>query len=459
MSLKFDDLVTMIHEAKGTKPGERYHNVRNSEPTPSENIGDTVSGVGSSPVGKSNYNPELRTFDQKDPADVGGKDAGSAKRLLTMAMRLLKNDDLFDIQLKGAFKEFKVREINAANEKILKNYPSAIQKQDSTITGLENQIFRHRKTLADQKSSKNISTLESEIAEIESKIKIHNSKKQQYEEILDGVYEEIDDYIDANERINDSVLQTVTGILETSAKILHKQIVKKMGSKPKMTTIPLHELDVKKMEEDVKTDLDLQLQLVETMMSEDAQINPFMKFLDQAELKYENAKQSAYDVSRGDNYSIAIQVAIKNLPVVQFASYYLNTIMKVPRVKFAKSHAEKLEKQTSGEAGMLGKLAKIENSEQFETLKPALKKYINDLNTEKLGMPETAKNGLMSLVDKPFVSQKGRPNSANKIGFMLKSMNITESFDDYAERILKSIDFDIDSFKIDLMEVVQRKQR
>jgi hypothetical protein len=55
MNMKFEELVALV-EAKGTKPGERYQNAMNAE-------GPT--GVSSSPIGKSNYNPEKRVADSR----------------------------------------------------------------------------------------------------------------------------------------------------------------------------------------------------------------------------------------------------------------------------------------------------------------------------------------------------------------------------------------------------------
>jgi signal transduction histidine kinase len=56
--MKFEDLYALVSEAKGTKPGERYYNVQRNVPKNSEGIGKDFSGVGSSPIGKSDYNPE-----------------------------------------------------------------------------------------------------------------------------------------------------------------------------------------------------------------------------------------------------------------------------------------------------------------------------------------------------------------------------------------------------------------
>ena len=88
--MNFDELALMV-EAKGTKPGERYKNARNSE---------GPSGITSSPIGKSNYNPEIREFDQKHPADKGKGDAIEVISLLSKAISLLKNDDVFEDQIK-----------------------------------------------------------------------------------------------------------------------------------------------------------------------------------------------------------------------------------------------------------------------------------------------------------------------------------------------------------------------
>lgn len=64
--MNFDELCKLVEEAKGTKPGERYHNARTSEPYKSKDIGSKVSGVAASPIGKSDNFEERVPIDQKN---------------------------------------------------------------------------------------------------------------------------------------------------------------------------------------------------------------------------------------------------------------------------------------------------------------------------------------------------------------------------------------------------------
>ena len=80
----FQDLYKLVTEAKGTKPGERLTNVKS---------GNGPSGISSSPIGKSNYNPELPDKIDNGPSDKGSRDFASVIGLLGKSFQILKNDE------------------------------------------------------------------------------------------------------------------------------------------------------------------------------------------------------------------------------------------------------------------------------------------------------------------------------------------------------------------------------
>jgi hypothetical protein len=100
--MKFNKLVKIVTEAKGTKPGERYFNSKRSDPTQTISIGGGkfVSPISSSPVGKTE-SPELRTpvdrweFDPTQGKDIGSSISSKVYSTMLTSFGLLLNDEDF----------------------------------------------------------------------------------------------------------------------------------------------------------------------------------------------------------------------------------------------------------------------------------------------------------------------------------------------------------------------------
>lgn len=434
MSLKFDDLVSMIRESKGTKPGERFKSVQDKE---------GPSGISSSPIGKSDYNPEKFTDFKNDPKDKGSADFTSTIKLLGKAFQLLKNDDVFIDQMKGIMNGFKRNrnQISAYQESVLKTKPKTIDNLWGQINRLIT-IVNDPKKREDKDHGKFVDELE--------KLR---ATKDAHEEELNKVYSEVENVAGDNEEINNEYLeQLLTVIKHTTQRLYKKQLADLENSAPlPPTIIPMHELDFSKLADTVSKDAEAQLKLLEMLMSSESSVNPLIAFMDLQEERYDEAKNLYFQAKRGDNYSISIEQLYRNLPLFSLVNYFSHVILKSPAITLNKKQSKRV---SSGGDDMLKKLSDVKNEAQFDNMRPEILEYIKGLK-----LPKESKNGLKQLANGPFVVRKGAPNAAFKLRSMLVASSITESFDEYSEKILKSVDFDEDSFKLDLMEVTQRKKR
>lgn len=461
-----------LNEAKGTKPGERYNNARNS---------NGPSGVTSSPIGKSNYNPEKPEFTQKDPVDEGSN-INDVFRVLSKSLSLLKDDDTFEDQIKGVLNGFKKnrKQISIEQETILKNYDKIIDKYDGLIAQYTKRLFspsfaadvysvgkskvrdtatgrlkdtaNHALGKGTTISGKQNSSKE----ELEEKLEEAKTKKEMYTKILDDTRADTESISLENEELNEEYLHQFLLIVNYTTKRLYKRLSDSLGEEAKSnlkTVVPLHELDVDRIDKAAAKEAEVQLQLLEMLMSDSPESNPLLKFLDLVEENYDEAKEKSYLLKNGDNYSITIEILYKHLPLFKLSNYYYMVIMKKPAIKLT-THQKTIVKGANNKAGgILAQLDSIKSETQFEKLKPELVKYI-DNNSDIKG---AHKQALMAIVNGPFITRKGAANAAFKVRSSLKASSINESFDAVASRALKGIVFDADDFKLDLIEILSSK--
>ena len=171
MYMKFDKLFKIITEAKGTKPGERFFNARESDPTRTISAGGrkSVSPISSSPVGKAD-NMEVRQplsrweFNPTEDMDKGGvRKQAKAWRTLYNSFSLLSNDKNFQEEVKAIAKNFDKRRDSYKNiigvkdeegktvgytaydeESRVNTLPATIDKQIGKRTGYEEKISKNR---------------------------------------------------------------------------------------------------------------------------------------------------------------------------------------------------------------------------------------------------------------------------------------------------------------------------
>lgn len=434
--MNFNDLYNLVSEAKTTKPGERYFRASESE---------GPSGISSSPIGKSNYNPEIFKPTRKDPADKGMGDAVSIIKLLGKSFQLLKNDDVFADQMRGIMNGFKKnrQQISAYQENIIKYKPK-------TLDNIWGRINRLITIVSDPKKQK-----DSDFPKFQKELddlKAHRDIEQQE---LNNVYSEIENVSKENEDINDSYLKQLLAVIQDTAKRLYKKLASEISTdevqQPRI--IPIHELDFEMLQKQVEKDSESQLQLLEMLFSEDEKTNPLMIFIALQRERYDNAKQNFFTTDRGDNYSIAIEQLYKNLPLFSLVNYFSHIILKSPSIKLNTKQKKRVNVLGSGD-GMVKRLEQVKNEREFEEIRPDLINYLKKLKIDK-----PRRDMLINTAKGPFQAIHGRATAAIKIVSALKADNITESFDDVAGRILSRFSFDMDDYKIDLMEITETRNK
>lgn len=429
--MDFKELVALA-EAKGTKPGERFNNVQKSE---------GPSGVSSSPIGKSSYNPEIPVYDQKDPSDKGAGDAKSVISLLSKSISLLKNDDTFGDQMKGIMNGFKKNrsQISAYQESVLKTKPKTIDNAWGTINRLT-KIVNDPKKQQDKDYPKWVNELQQAVA-----------TKNEHEAELNKVYDEVDGVTERNEEMNNEYMEQMISVIRHTTKRLYQQLSQSIQEDPKsQRPITMHELDWATLEKQLGKDAEAQMQLLEMLMSTDASKNPLINFLDIQEKNYDDAKDRYFQLRRGDNYSISTDQLYRNLPLFAFVNYFYSSVLKSPTIALTTKQKSIAKNAQTGD-DMVTRLGDIKNEREFEEIQPDLLNYIKGLKISK-----EQKAALKSLASGPFVTRKGAPNAAFKIRSSLKASQISESFDEVAQNILKGISFDEDEYKCDMIEMLSK---
>lgn len=434
--MNFEHLCNLIMESKGTKPGERFFKASESE---------GPSGVVSSPIGKSNYNPEIFQPEKKDPNDSGMTDQIAITKLLGKAFQLLKNDDVFADQMKGIMRGFQKnrRQISGYQESIIKSKPKHIDN-------LWGRINRLITIVSDPKKQQ-----DSDIQEFKDELMKFKGMRDEAQTELDGVYEAIENVSKENEEINDSYLEQMLAVIRDTAKRLYKKQAEELLSDSGEQTpriVPLHQLDISMLEKQADKDSQTQLQLLEMLLSDDSSTNPLTLFLDIQKKNYDEYKNNFFEVKRGDNYSISIEQLYRTLPLFKMISYFYNVIMKSPAISLTNKQKKRV-KTLGGGDNMMQRLEGVKNEKEWEELRPDLQKYIKKQKIDK-----DRKKMLTDLSKGPFQAIRGRASAAIKIISALKAAAITESFDELAASYASSFDVDMNDFLIDLQEVKSYKK-
>lgn len=428
--MNFDELCNLIQESKGTKPGERFHRTSQSE---------GPSGISSSPIGKNDYNPEIYKAEQKDPTDKGMGDQVSIIKLLGKAFQLLKNDEVFADQMRGVMNGFKKnrKQISAYQENIIKYKPK-------TIDNIWGRINRLITIVNDPKKRQDPS-----VAQFEQELSELKQQRDAEQGELDTVFSQIENVAQENEELNDTYLEQMLFIIRDTAKRLYKkQASELMGDvQPEQSRIvPLHELDFEMLQKEVEKNAQVQLNLLETLYSED-DTNPIQLFLNLQQNRYDESKQNFFNTSRGDNYSIAIEQLYKSLPLFSLVNYFSHIILKSPAIALNTKQKKRTDVLTKGD-GMMARMNAIKNEREWEEIRTDLIAYLKKQKIDK-----DKKKMLIDIAKGPFQAIRGKANAAVKIISSLKVENITESFDQIANKYASSFNLDINDFFIDLQEV------
>lgn len=471
--MKFKKLVKLVSEAKNeTETGAFYRAQQQAGP----------ASYTASPIGKPNYNPSIEPVQSNLPKDVG-KTSVNVIKLLGKAIQLLKNDEVFGDQMRGIMNGFKKnrKQISAYQESIVKTKPKVIDNIWGQIDQLMKKV--NNPQIRDTESYKEF------VNELE-KVK---ARKDEHEQELNDVYDQIDYTVSDNEEYNDEYLEQMLTVVRYTAKRLYKQQLEDVlkNKKEESQVVPLHELDYEMLSKKVSNDAEAQLTLLE-MLADDTEtfdrafytpdpdnpkpfaptnaVNPLIVFLNMQAANYYEAKQRYFELKRGDNYSVSIEQMYRNLPLFSFINYFSHVILKSPTISLTRMQ-KKRASIMAGEEGMIKRLGNIKTEAQFEKIRLDLINFLNGLTD----VPEGVKTSLVSLANGPFVTRRGAANSATKIKSMLKSYNVDdehesevpevsespvkENFDQLFSKILKEKRYDEDDFRVDTMEILESLKR
>jgi hypothetical protein len=183
--MKFEELVALV-EAKGTKPGERLKSAMDAE---------GPKGIASSPIGKSNYNPEKRVADSRwdfDPTQIGdvGKLQGSQVwNTFKNAFGLLMNNGMFKPRLGKIIEKFNQRRqsLNLEDEKKLDNLYAMEVKMAGKVEGIKADLKKRQQMIRHYDMPKrDKEELEIEISKLSSGLETANkivSKEEKSSEV------------------------------------------------------------------------------------------------------------------------------------------------------------------------------------------------------------------------------------------------------------------------------------
>lgn len=445
--MKFDQMVNQLLEAKGTKPGERFHRAKESE---------GPGGISASPIGRDSYNPETpeRKSEKPDQADISTRDFKDIVRMTSKAISLLKNSDYFNVSIREPIKKYKKGRLQISDdqEKILKSHPAQIQKLSGKIENLKRDIIIARS----KENHKRIMSASTDDWEI--KIEMLEAQLQEKNDELEEVYENINQIISKHEEMSEDYSELAMEIIRSASKLLLKDINQSLDKEPEkqkfdreMRPDELNYSDVapEEFEENLKNDITAQINLLETLMEEGSN-NPMTFFFEMAQKRYDETKDYAFQIKNGDNYSITPERLYRTTPFYQFISYFHNVILKAPKISLNKNQQKKMDDKI-GDDSVLNKLKTVKTEKEYEKIKTDVIQYISDSS-----ISDDLKNSLISIANGPFM-KRGIPVTTKLYSSLKSSLN--ESFDQYASNVLQNYTYDEDDFKLDLMEILETRSK
>jgi hypothetical protein len=206
------------------------------------------------------------------------------------------------------------------------------------------------------------------------------------------------------------------------------------------------------LEKEINKNYEIQLYLLESLFTDDEK-SPLRLFLNLQEERYKNSKENFFQTDRGDNYSIAVEQLYRNLPLFSLVNYFSHVILKSPPIKLNTKQSKRVKSVGKGD-GMVKRLENVKTEKQFEDLRSELLDYIKKLKIDKF-----KKDTMLNIAKQPFTPTRGKATAAVKLIGMLKSDNITESFDNLYESIIGNVSYDEDDYKLDMMEIIESKSK
>jgi hypothetical protein len=372
----FKRLASLIIEAKGEKPGQRYFNARHSS---------GPAGISNTPVGRSDYNPELFKHNTNAVPDTKAKSVRDGEMVLRNAFRVIKGSMMFRNRLNKLLEGYakKRKQIKTHHEEVLSNNPKHIDD-----------LFGQKERL-----KKIIAALGADPRTKEYKIELQSVQERMDEaqEELDGVYEQMSEVIGTNEENSGIYVNEVVTLIQQTAEEEYDQLLADMSDREK-ATITLQSLENLEdtMLDDEELDKDeLRLSLLSVLQSDDQKQNPLLIFFDTAREKYQEAKGTDVHfagVAR-NTQNISLEMLYNRLPMSNFIYFYNASKDDLPVMRMTR----KRRKQLRVASPVTELLSKITSPEDWETQKINVRDMVADLNIDDDRM-----KGLLNVIDGPY---------------------------------------------------------
>jgi hypothetical protein len=365
--------------------------------------------------------------------NVGSQEiiSDGSQDFLSKIFQLLKNDEVFVDQMKAVINGFRKNryQVTPYQENILKTVPKKIDVLWSVINRLT-------KIVNDPKKQN-----QSDYSKFVSDLDDANTAKEEGENLLKQTKDEIAQIVQKNERMNEEYIEQMLVIIKHSA----NRIFEKSLESSNMTdeSSPLDPSEWSMVSKNMLKDISIQIDALQTILSDDDSINPLAMFLTSKEELYSAAKQR-YDMMKKDkNYRSSVDQLYTNLPMAAFYTEFYENLTKSPKILTGKSLSKKQQ--------IINKLDGVKNEAEFQNFVPELEEYLTNAKIEF-----NKKLQIQNIVKGPFISRKGSPNAASKIRKIMKSKTIEESFDQYYQSmIMESMlnEMDENDMMLDMMEV------
>lgn len=337
---------------------------------------------------------------------------------IVLSIKILKNHENFEGLAKAILKSFKMNHkiLSAFQQREFRTLPKEMKAATEKINSLI-KIVNNPKKRDDADYDKFLS-------EYEDAVKSRNDLELRKTNLMADINVLIDDNYESNEVYSNQL----TNLIKYAA----SSILKKFNGNGDFNLSDKH------------------VEILNKLVSEDPAVNPFMSFYNEKEDEYEDSKKRAFDATKESFYfTNTIESIFENLPLSAFIRMFAPTLNKAT--------PENLKVKSAGSSDLITKLKDIKSEQQFEAIKSELLSYIENNVQSKI-----TRDMLIRTINGPFIKRKGTDSSAVRVYKSLKADNpeidkpITESFDDYYDRIMGRTHMNIleeDEFKIDIMEM------
>jgi hypothetical protein len=475
--MKFQSLYKLL-EAKGSKPGDRYYRTRTSDiaaPLPSR-----------SPIGASNYNPELPEKQKRSlptPTDKGFRDERHALSTLKNTVRLLKVTPTFFNGLRDILKDFNQdiakNGISSRQEMILTKYPVLMDRYWSKMDEKQQLLYRKRvdpyavPTSEEEllNGTDEFKFVPTKSKDAKGKIKMKkvqvepgiNQLKALYEKLKERyelVQSEVEDILGESEASEEYYREKVTSFIRKSAQAVKEEMLdiygdelRKASEEGTITPITIHSFDdlEKALEDKKKAEEENPLQdildkiaVLDNLINvQEGESNVIEGFLDQYANSYMDAKDYFFsNNTKGSKELNQIITRVKEQLPLSKLKDFLNRIRDEQPVRLPKVTAVKRAKQSTGLSSLLSTIEPGELLNRKEEI-------VNAIN--ELDIDENRKNAAIGILNNPRETpQKIIAKLRGMLGgitrdvykgptggeLTLKDLNLETTFDSYVSSIL-----------------------